>query len=54
MDNFIKMANKSIVDVMDEVGSKKGDSGMLVITNAGYGQIDNNRSVPLIDTVSEL
>jgi len=54
MDNFIKMANKSIMEAMDKLGSKKGDSGMLVITNAGYGQIDNNRSVPLIDTVSEL
>ncbi len=41
MDNFIKMANKAIVDAMDEPESKKGDSEMLVITNAGYGQIDN-------------
>jgi len=54
MDNFIKMANKSIMEAMDKLESKKGDSGMLVITNAGYGQIDNNRSVPLIDTLSEL
>ncbi len=37
MDNFIKMANKAIMDAMDKLESKKGDSGMLVITNAGYG-----------------
>ena len=54
MDILIKKTKTAILAAMEELEAKRGDSGMLVITNAGYGQIDNNRSFPLSDPLSEL
>jgi formylmethanofuran dehydrogenase subunit E-like metal-binding protein len=54
MEIYAQPARIAIAAALKELQSKKGDSGMLVITNAGYGQINNDRTYPLIDIISEL
>jgi len=36
------------------IGYKKNDPNLLVITNAGYGQLDGNRTTVMLDILSEI
>jgi formylmethanofuran dehydrogenase subunit E-like metal-binding protein len=49
----MKMAREAVRKAFSEIGLQKGDDNLLVLTNAGYGQIGPQTSEPFLDIARE-
>ena len=50
----LSKAQETLARAMSEIGLPKGDRNLLVLTNAGYGQIANQSTEALIDMAQQI